>query len=57
MPPTLTGYVVEVTQTRLTNVYDSVEAYNRATTGAMVPYYVLAFAGFFGALRPWVEKF
>ncbi len=42
----LTEHVVDVTQTRLTNVHDSVEAYNRATTGAMVPYYVLAFAGF-----------
>src|SRR5271166_5739568 len=30
---TLTSHVVEVTQTRLTNVYDSVEAYNAATTG------------------------
>ncbi len=29
---TLTSHVVEVTQTRLTNVYDSVEAYNAATT-------------------------
>jgi hypothetical protein len=42
---TLTGHVVEVTQTRLTNVYDSVEAYN-ATTGATVPYHVLVLAGF-----------
>jgi len=35
---TLTGYVVEVTQTRLTNVYDSVEAYNAAATGPAIPY-------------------
>ncbi|HEY1322961.1 MAG TPA: FtsK/SpoIIIE domain-containing protein [Streptosporangiaceae bacterium] len=42
----LTGHVVEVTQTRLTNVYDSVEAYNAATTGATVPYHVLVLAGF-----------
>jgi len=43
---TLTGYVVEVTQTRLTNVYDSVEAYNAATTGATIPYHVLVLTGF-----------
>jgi DNA segregation ATPase FtsK/SpoIIIE, S-DNA-T family len=43
---TLTRHVVEVTQTRLTNVYDSVEAYNAATTGATVPYHVLVLAGF-----------
>ena len=42
----LTSHVVEVTQTRLTNVYDSVEAYNAATTGATVPYHVLVLAGF-----------
>jgi S-DNA-T family DNA segregation ATPase FtsK/SpoIIIE len=42
---TLTGYVVEVTQTRLTNVHDSVEAYNAATTGATIPYHVLVLAG------------
>jgi hypothetical protein len=42
---TLTGYIVEVTQTRLTNVYDSVEAYNAATTGATIPYHVLVLAG------------
>jgi DNA segregation ATPase FtsK/SpoIIIE, S-DNA-T family len=42
---TLTSYVVEVTQTRLTNVYDSVEAYNAATTGATIPYHVLVLAG------------
>jgi len=41
----LTSYVVEVTQTRLTNVYDSVEAYNAATTGATIPYHVLVLAG------------
>jgi len=34
---TLTEHVVEVTQHRLTNVYDSVEAYNAATTGMLVP--------------------
>jgi len=43
---TLTDHVVEVTQTRLTNVYDSVEAYNAATTGATVPYHVLVLTGF-----------
>ena len=37
---------MEVTQTRLTNVYDSVEAYNAATTGVLVPYHVLVLAGF-----------
>jgi DNA segregation ATPase FtsK/SpoIIIE, S-DNA-T family len=42
---TLTDYVVEVTQLRLTNVYDSVEAYNAATTGMLVPYHVLVLAG------------
>jgi hypothetical protein len=42
---TLTGHVVEVTQTRLTNVHDSVEAYNAATTGATIPYHVLVLAG------------
>lgn len=43
---TLTSHVVEVTQTRLTNVYDSVETYNAATTGATVPYHILVLAGF-----------
>ena len=43
---TLTSHVVEVTQTRLTNVHDSVEAYNAATTGTTVPYHVLVLAGF-----------
>ncbi len=43
---TLTGYVVEVTQTRLTNVYDSVEAYNAAAAGPAIPYHVLVLAGF-----------
>jgi hypothetical protein len=43
---TLSGQVVEVTQTRLTNVYDSVEAYNAGTTGTVVPYHVLVLAGF-----------
>jgi len=42
----LTDHVVEVTQHRLTNVYDSVEAYNAATTGMLVPYHVLVLAGF-----------
>ncbi len=42
----LTGMVVEVTQTRLTNVYDSVEAYNAAATGPAIPYHVLVLAGF-----------
>ncbi|MGD0065377.1 MAG: hypothetical protein ABSB76_18260, partial [Streptosporangiaceae bacterium] len=43
---TLTGIVVEVTQTRLTNVYTSVEAYNAAATGPAIPYHVLVLAGF-----------
>jgi hypothetical protein len=43
---TLTDHVLQVTQRRLTNVYDSVEAYNAATTGALVPYHVLVLAGF-----------
>ena len=43
---TLTSHVVEVTQTRLTNVYDSIEAYNAATTGATIRYHVLVLAGF-----------
>jgi DNA segregation ATPase FtsK/SpoIIIE, S-DNA-T family len=43
---TLSGQVVEITQTRLTNVYDSVEAYNAGTTGSTVPYHVLVLAGF-----------
>jgi DNA segregation ATPase FtsK/SpoIIIE-like protein len=42
----LNSHVVEVTQTRLTNVYDSVEAYNAYTTGSTVPYHVLVLAGF-----------
>jgi hypothetical protein len=42
----LTDHVVEVTQQRLTNVYDSVEAYNAATTGVLVPYHVLVLVGF-----------
>ena len=41
----LTDHVLEVTQTRLTNVYDSVEAYNAATTGMQVAYQVLVLAG------------
>jgi len=40
----LTVHVVEVIQTRLTNVYDSVEDYNAHTTGTPVPYHVLALA-------------
>ena len=47
---TLTDHVVEVTQTRLTNVYDSVEAYNAATTGVSVPYHILVLAGFPGGI-------
>jgi DNA segregation ATPase FtsK/SpoIIIE, S-DNA-T family len=43
---TLTDHVLEVTQLRLTNVYDSVEAYNAATTGVLIPYHVLVLAGF-----------
>jgi hypothetical protein len=42
----LTRHVVEVIQTRLTNVYDSVEEYNASTTGIRVPYHVLALADF-----------
>ncbi len=47
---TLTDHVVEVTQTRLTNVYDCVEAYNTGTTGVSVPYHVLVLAGFPGGI-------
>ena len=47
---TLTDHVVEVTQTRLTNVYDSIEAYNEGTTGVSVPYYVLVLAGLPGGI-------
>jgi DNA segregation ATPase FtsK/SpoIIIE, S-DNA-T family len=47
---TLTDHVVEVTQTRLTNVYDSVEAYNAGTTGVSVPYHILVLAGFPGGI-------
>jgi DNA segregation ATPase FtsK/SpoIIIE, S-DNA-T family len=47
---TLTDHVVEVTQTRLTNVYDSVEAYNESATGVSVPYHVLVLAGFPGGI-------
>ena len=46
----LTDHVVEVTQTRLTNVYDSVEAYNEGSTGVFVPYHVLVLAGFPGGI-------
>jgi len=49
---TLNGHVVEVTQRRLTNVYDSVEAYNAATTGVAVPYHVLVLAGFPAGFDP-----
>jgi DNA segregation ATPase FtsK/SpoIIIE, S-DNA-T family len=42
----LTGHVVEVTQTRLTNVYDCVEDYNAAAAGPGVPYHVLVMTGF-----------
>jgi S-DNA-T family DNA segregation ATPase FtsK/SpoIIIE len=47
---TLTGHVVEVTQTRLTNVYDCVEAYNAAATGVSLPYHILVLAGFPGGI-------
>jgi S-DNA-T family DNA segregation ATPase FtsK/SpoIIIE len=47
---TLTDHVVDVTQTRLTNVYGSVEAYNAATTGVSVPYHVLVLTGFPGGI-------
>jgi DNA segregation ATPase FtsK/SpoIIIE, S-DNA-T family len=47
---TLTDHVVEVTQTRLTNVYGSVEAYNATTTGVSVPYHVLVLTGFPGGI-------
>jgi len=47
---TLTDHVVEVTQTRLTNVYGSVEAYNESSTGVSVPYHVLVLAGFPGGV-------
>jgi DNA segregation ATPase FtsK/SpoIIIE, S-DNA-T family len=49
---TLTAHVVEVTQHRLTNVYDSVEAYNAGTTGVLVPYHVLVLAGFPAGFDP-----
>jgi S-DNA-T family DNA segregation ATPase FtsK/SpoIIIE len=42
----LTGHVVNVIQTRLTNVYDSVEDYNANTAGITVPYHVLALTAF-----------
>ncbi|MGD0559362.1 MAG: FtsK/SpoIIIE domain-containing protein, partial [Streptosporangiaceae bacterium] len=42
----LTSHVVEVTQTRLTNVHDSIEAYNAVTAGTTIPYHVLVLAGF-----------
>jgi DNA segregation ATPase FtsK/SpoIIIE, S-DNA-T family len=42
----LTRHVVDVTQTRLTNVFSDVEAYNAATSGGTVPYHVLVLAGF-----------
>jgi DNA segregation ATPase FtsK/SpoIIIE, S-DNA-T family len=53
---TLTEHVVEVTQTRLTNVYDSVEAYNAATTGVSVPYHVLVLAGFPGGISTYAAE-
>jgi hypothetical protein len=46
----LTEHVVEVTQTRLTNVYESIEDYNDATTGVSVPYHILVLAGFPGGI-------
>jgi S-DNA-T family DNA segregation ATPase FtsK/SpoIIIE len=49
---TLNEHVVQVTQHRLTNVYDSVEAYNAATTGVLVPYHVLVLAGFPAGFDP-----
>lgn len=49
---TLNDHVVEVTQHRLTNVYDSVEAYNAGTTGVLVPYHVLVLAGFPAGFDP-----
>lgn len=42
----LMGDVVEITQTRLTNVYDSIEDYNVSTTGLALPYRVLIFTDF-----------
>ena len=42
----LAGHAVDVTQTRLTNVYESVEAYNQASAGTAVPYHMLVIAGF-----------
>ncbi len=42
----LTRHVTDVNQTRLTNVYDSVEEYNATTTGATIPYHVLVLTGF-----------
>jgi hypothetical protein len=42
----LTEHVSEVNKTRLTNVYDSVEAYNAAGAGMPIPYRVLVVDGF-----------
>jgi DNA segregation ATPase FtsK/SpoIIIE, S-DNA-T family len=42
----LAEHVVEVTQRRLSNRYDSIEQYNAATTGVSVAYHVLAVADF-----------
>ena len=42
----LTEHVSEVNKTRLTNVYDSVEAYNADATGLTIPYHVLVLDSF-----------
>ncbi len=53
---TLSAHVVEVTQHRLTNVYDSIEDYNAATTGVLVPYHVLVLAGLPAGLGDQAEE-
>ena len=42
----LTEQVSEVNKSRLTNVYDSVEAYNAGATGMTIPYHVLVVDSF-----------
>lgn len=43
---TLTDHVVEITQDRLTNIFDSIEAYNATATGITTPYHVLVLTSF-----------
>ena len=42
----LNEHVSEVNKTRLTNVFDSVEAYNAGSAGMAIPYHVLVVDGF-----------